>query len=242
MKRRALTIGFLVAVLFLAARATGWGSSEDGLDDAPGRARSIPRANLAVREAGGDLGHHLGITDLEYAGHTADDDNSGQSSGNSDGIVNCGEVIELYVHLHNPGFEPVFILNATINSGDAFVVGFGNTESSYPSVAPLETETNYDAFVFEADCETPDGHLIPFDLDVTATDGSSTVYFDVPVSRHCAADVDCDADVDVADVTAVAAEWRSNVGPESIYDLDGDGTVTVVDIMLVASQWQSPCP
>ena len=50
-------------------------------------------------------------------------------------------------------------------------------------------------------------------------------------------DFDCDCDVDMADITAIAAHWHCETGDpcyDPLYDMDGDGDVDIVDIMEVA--------
>jgi uncharacterized repeat protein (TIGR01451 family) len=54
-------------------------------------------------------------------------------------------------------------------------------------------------------------------------------------------DVDCDGDVDVVDVQAVAALWGEVAGSPAFdprYDLDGDDLITVQDIIIAAGLWQ----
>ncbi|MGD2146865.1 MAG: PKD domain-containing protein, partial [Anaerolineae bacterium] len=58
------------------------------------------------------------------------------------------------------------------------------------------------------------------------------------------ADIDCDCAVDIADVQAVAGNWRCAVGDgcyDERQDLDGDGVITVIDIMKVAAHWGWTC-
>jgi hypothetical protein len=216
MKRKVLVVGFLVPLLLLLVVATG-------------------RSSWAAP--------HLAVTDLQYDGHVIDDDGSGGSVGNGDGVANCGETIELYVALENPATDLAVLAGSTLSSTDPYITGFGNTSSSYPLIPMGASEINDTAFVFTLDTDVPDGHAVHFDLFLDAPEGpDASVEFDVVVNRHCAADVTCDGQVDVADVSALAAVWRSDVGSDSIYDLDGDGIVTVVDILRVASQWQSSCP
>ncbi|MCK4449253.1 MAG: hypothetical protein KAX26_01545, partial [Anaerolineae bacterium] len=108
---------------------------------------------------------------LVYDSHTVDDDNSGQSSGNDDGIVNCGETIELYVDLYNQGSDTATGVNATISTSDPYVTFIHNTSSSYPDIPGGDTGTNTDDFDFEVDPGTPGGHVIHFDLDISASNG-----------------------------------------------------------------------
>jgi len=63
------------------------------------------------------------------------------------------------------------------------------------------------------------------------------------ILRECVAgyDLDCDCDVDIADIMAVASHWRSSVDYNTAYDLDDDGDIDIVDIMLVAVHWGKTC-
>jgi hypothetical protein len=57
-------------------------------------------------------------------------------------------------------------------------------------------------------------------------------------------DLDCDCDVDVADIMKVASRWRCQLGDgcyDSDCDLDGDGDIDIVDIMKVAARWGESC-
>ncbi len=57
-------------------------------------------------------------------------------------------------------------------------------------------------------------------------------------------DLDCDCDVDVADIMLVASRWSCQPGDECFdanCDLDGDGDIDIVDIMQVAAQWGEVC-
>jgi hypothetical protein len=64
--------------------------------------------------------------------------------------------------------------------------------------------------------------------------------------RECAAgyDLDCDCDVDIADIMQVASRWHTAEGDakyDPLYDLDDDGDIDIVDIMLVAVHWGETC-
>jgi hypothetical protein len=57
-------------------------------------------------------------------------------------------------------------------------------------------------------------------------------------------DLDCDCDVDVADVMKVASRWSCQLGDTCYdpgYDLDGDGDIDIVDIMQVVVHWGEVC-
>ena len=108
---------------------------------------------------------------LVYDGHTVDDDNDGESSGDGDGIVECGETIELYVTLRNQGDGTATSVNGAISTSDPYVTWLYNTDSDYPDISGGGTGSNSNDFDFAVDSSTPDGHVIHFDLNITASNG-----------------------------------------------------------------------
>ncbi len=145
---------------------------------------AIPESNETNNErqeylyvASGDVGP------LTYEDHTIDDDESGQSSGDGDGIVDCGETVELYVTLRNEGNDAATGVSAAISTADPYVHFTCNTSSGYPDIPGGGTGTNSNDFDFEVDPGTPDGHAIHFDLNVSASNGGPWAdAFDVPVT------------------------------------------------------------
>ena len=80
-----------------------------------------------------------------------------------------------------------------------------------------------------------------FDLNISAV-----LSFTLTTTWPCQipGDLDCDCDVDIADIMLVAARWHTAVGdPDYVaaYDLDGNGMIDIVDIMLVAVHWGETC-
>lgn len=122
-----------------------------------------------------------GYPDLAYGDYSADDDSAGQSSGNGNGDVECGEAIELYVSLHNGGASTATGVSATISTSDPYVSWLHNTSSSYPDILAGGTEINSDDFDLVVDSDAPDGHVIQFDLDISSSEGSWSDSFSVPV-------------------------------------------------------------
>jgi murein DD-endopeptidase MepM/ murein hydrolase activator NlpD len=113
----------------------------------------------------------VAIGPLVYDSHTVDDDGNDQSSGDGDGIVECGESIELYVTLSNLGDGIATGVNATISTSDPYVTWLDNTSSSYPDIPSGGTGTNSNDFDFAVDSSIPDGHIIQFDLNINASNG-----------------------------------------------------------------------
>jgi len=119
---------------------------------------------------------------LAYWSHMVDDNNIGESSGNNDGIVDCGETIELYATLYNQGSDTATGVNATISTTDPYVTWLFNVDSDYPDIPGGESRTNIYDFDLKVDPSTPDAHVIHFDLDITASNGGPwSDSFDVPV-------------------------------------------------------------
>jgi hypothetical protein len=124
-----------------------------------------------------------GAGPLRYDSHLIDDDTSGNSNGNADGVVDCGETIELYVDLLNEGTGAATGISATISTSDPYVSWPFNTSSSYPDITGSGTGTNSDSYGLAVLPTTPNGHLIQFDLDITAGNGGPWAdSFEVPVT------------------------------------------------------------
>lgn len=120
---------------------------------------------------------------LVYNSRTIDDDTVGESNGNGNGIVNCGEDIELYVSLRNQGSATATGVNATISESDPYVSFLYNASSSYPDISAGGTGTNNDDFDIRVSPSTPHNHVVHFALNVTASNGGPwSTSFDVPVS------------------------------------------------------------
>jgi predicted secreted protein len=134
------------------------------------------RIGYGISDVGADTAYvdYAGGTNagpLMYQDHSIDDDASGQSDGNGDGHVDCGETVELYVDLHNQGGDAASAVAATISTSDPYVTWLDNTYSTYPDTPGGGTSTNRDDFEFAVDPGTPDGHTIQFDLDITSSNG-----------------------------------------------------------------------
>jgi len=123
----------------------------------------------------------VGVGPIVYDNKIIDDDNSGGSIGDGDGIAECGETIELNVTLRNQGYDPSLGVNATLSSSDQFITITDSSES-YPDIPGGGTREDIADYDFQVASNTPDGHLITFDLDITASNGGPwSDSFNVPV-------------------------------------------------------------
>jgi hypothetical protein len=120
---------------------------------------------------------------LEYDSYLVDDDTTGESDGNDNGIVDCGESIELLVDLINQGSDTDTGVNAAISTSDPYVTWLHNISSEYPEIPGGGTGTNINDYDFAVAPDTPNGHIIQFDLEITSYDGGPwTDSFNVPVA------------------------------------------------------------
>ncbi len=106
---------------------------------------------------------------VSYVSHLLDDDQSGASNGNGDGIATPGETVELLLDLRNYGVDTAYGVSATVTSTSPHI-NFLDNSAAYGNFAPNETRTNVDGLVFEVLGSCPHGEEIQF--TVSATDGS----------------------------------------------------------------------
>jgi hypothetical protein len=124
----------------------------------------------------------LCVGPVVYEGHTVDDDAYGQSNGDGDGIADCGEAIELSVDLLNQGSGTATGVSAVLSTNDPYVTFLYESYSGYPDIPGGETAANSNDYDLQVDAGTPDGHVVHFDLDITASSrGPWSDAFDVPV-------------------------------------------------------------
>lgn len=127
--------------------------------------------------------HSSGVGPLSYYSHLLDDDDMGQSAGDGDGVADCGETIELYATLQNEGSSTATQVDGVISTTDPYVTWLYNTSSSYPDIFGGGIATNQNDYEFLLDAAAPDGHVIQFDLVITAWNGGPWVdSFEVPVT------------------------------------------------------------
>ena len=108
-------------------------------------------------------------TYLSSSGTSVDDDTSGQSYGNGDGLLNPGETIEYSVEVENLGTTSAPAVVGVLTTTDPYVTLISDQQSygDIPAGGSVWRQ-----FVFSLDVGTPDGHVVQFALD--ATSGSDT--------------------------------------------------------------------
>jgi len=116
-----------------------------------------------------------------YIAHSIDDDASGTSAGNGDGIVNPAETIELPIQIQNFGSNPITNVTGTLDCDDPYVVLLDGTES-FGDVAAGATAWSADDFDFRVEEGAPAGHVIQLGLDLQSGASSWHSLFELTVA------------------------------------------------------------
>ena len=103
--------------------------------------------------------------------YLVDDDNSGSSSGNGNGIMNPGENIELSVSLENFGISQVNSVSVDISSISEYIT-ITDSHEDYGNIAPGTSVYSADDFDFSVHPDALDGTIIQLDLNITDNSGS----------------------------------------------------------------------
>jgi hypothetical protein len=106
------------------------------------------------------------VFDVDVA--SVDDDSLGGTSGNGDGILDAGEVVDLFPSLQNFGSEPTPAMSMLLQSLSPYVTVL-DTAAGVGDVGPSNTAVAGDAWRIAVSDSAPDARLAPF--DVTLTDG-----------------------------------------------------------------------
>ncbi len=110
---------------------------------------------------------YSGGTFVAFNAASVDDDQSGSSSGNGDGLINPGETIELQVQLKNFGTIIAEGVSATLSSTDPYVIITDATED-YGDISGGAQVWSPDDFDVTISPACPNSRTIRFGLDVTS--------------------------------------------------------------------------
>ncbi len=86
---------------------------------------------------------------------------------NGNGNIDFGEDIELFVMANNIGENAATGVSAVLSSSDPYIT-LSNTSSNYNNISGGTSSNNLDAFTFSVSENIPDGHLIPFMIEITS--------------------------------------------------------------------------
>ena len=116
------------------------------------------------------------------------DGTGNDSKGNDDGLVQCGETIELYMTLQNDGDGRLAGLSASLSVLDPFVDLLYNKSSSYPSLDPGEAAENPKDWDLRVSSDAPGGLHFLATFTVTASVGGPWL-LDVLIPIECGDDI-----------------------------------------------------
>ncbi|MBI4722045.1 MAG: hypothetical protein HY769_03460, partial [Candidatus Stahlbacteria bacterium] len=118
---------------------------------------------------------------LIYQKYEIDDNNSGQSSGDNDSLIDAGETIELPIWVKNVGIDTAKNVTGILRTQDTFVTIIDSTDY-FGNVFPNSTVRCTGNFVFQVDMNCPNNHSILFTIVMKdALDSVWTANFGVPV-------------------------------------------------------------
>jgi hypothetical protein len=92
-----------------------------------------------------------------------DDDATGASQGDGDGVVEFDETIELRLQLHNIGHLDAVDVTAALSSSSPFV-GLSQRTANFGTIPGGEVGVNATPYVFHVTYDVPDGEALPFDV------------------------------------------------------------------------------
>ncbi len=119
---------------------------------------------------------------LVHLAPSIDDDSLGASRGNHDGLVGFGETIEMPIPLKNWGDSTAHQVYGILTTTHPQVSITGDS-AFWGEIAHYDTVECLNPFVFSVSGQIPDQTVIPFHLEIQATNGSAS-YDDISVVAH----------------------------------------------------------
>lgn len=144
-----------------------------------------------------------------YYSHLVDDDSSGGSDGNGNGVVNPDETIELRVQVKNFGTQAASSVTAVLTCSDPYVTITDNTEA-FGTIGSGSTAWCSDDFDIVIDPACPHGREIRLGLDVSSGTDDWHSAIDLPVVS---------ADLEATGVTLHNAGGNGRWDPGETIDL-----------------------
>ena len=112
-----------------------------------------------------------------------DDDNSGGTSGNSDGFLNPGEVVDLEITLHNYGSSQTATdVVGVLSSLDLNTAQIITSTQTFPNMSPGASATSNNDFRISVDDYAQDQELARLLLEVTASGNDQTSLIELPIN------------------------------------------------------------
>jgi len=102
---------------------------------------------------------------VSYRSHQIDDDLDGQSQGNNNGFIDAGEILELFINITNVGDSLANAVSAVLSVADPFVTIIDSIQT-FGSIAPRDSATSTEPFIFRVASNAPNEHGILFSLRI----------------------------------------------------------------------------
>jgi hypothetical protein len=163
--------------------------------------------------------------------YTIDDDASGGSNGNGDGIVNAGETVQLRPTLRNVGSVTAVAVTGGLSSGSGHVT-ITDDEDSYGSIPPATTAPCVDDYVFVVASSAPNGAVLPFTLDIAeggALEGERASRHDLATLRRG----DWQSGLNLT-VAAPVLAYASHTADDPLYSGNGNGCLEAGETVLIS--------
>jgi hypothetical protein len=121
------------------------------------------------------------LKNLNYISSVIDDNTSGSSSGNGNGIVNSGETIELTVSIKNSTSISYRNISATFNCSDSYIT-LTTVSTTFPNAAYGVTVTGVTPLVFSVNAACPNNHKVTLVASGSSDNGSWST--NVPITIY----------------------------------------------------------
>lgn len=120
---------------------------------------------------------------VEAAGIELDDDAIGDSIGDGDGLMECGETIEVFTGFRNTGDVTLTGIKAEIRIADPALGVRWNTTSEVPDIAPGATAANAGDWDLTISPKALNGHVAAISVKLMTDQGHWSVHYEIPL--HC---------------------------------------------------------
>lgn len=156
----------------------------DGVITVENTADNANSSNSSIQVTGTGINNNTGQPNIILTNQfEIDDDTSGGSNGNDNGIPEAGEEIELSVQLQNTGNASATNVTAVLSTNDGDI-NITDTNETYGTITAGSTDWNTD-FDFEIDANCPT-KTVNFRLDITSDQGSWQQNFSLNVQGSSA--------------------------------------------------------
>ena len=102
------------------------------------------------------------------------------TAGDDDGVLDAGEDVSLAIVIENVGVDPTTGVSVVMTCTDDYVTVTGDTQS-FPDIPAGATGLCTAPFTITVAGDAPEGHMVRFDLTITANEGTWDGHFYLPV-------------------------------------------------------------